>query len=89
MASLDWNKSNQNKKIQDQKSNNVRYKKEQSDFWVFLEKGLWPVKGKHKGKPIVELNESYLQWIEKNFKGIPKKIASKELERRQKKKNST
>lgn len=88
MASLNWGKNRQNKKIQEQLSNDIRRKQERSDFRIFLEKGLWPIKGKHKGKVISDLDENYLKWIRSNLKGIPKKLAAKELRRRQKSKGN-
>jgi hypothetical protein len=80
---LDWEKNRRNRVMKQQIAAQASERSAKSDYYVFLEKGLWPVKGIHKGKPIKSLDTSYLEFIVKNFNGEVKQIALKELNSRQ------
>lgn len=82
MAKINWNRSRQQALISKKQAENIQKNKSRQDFWVFLKKGLWPIKGKHKGKEISSLDEGYLRWVQTNLKGVPADLATKELDRR-------
>lgn len=77
MAKLDWDKNRQNRIL-----NQQRFKDSHNDFFRFLNKGIWPVKGKHLGKKITDLDIGYLHWIKKNFNGPLKNTVINEIQRR-------
>ena len=80
---LNWDKTKT--EVQIAKYNREQYEANEAkqDYYRLLEKGLWPIKGKHKGKPIKSLDTSYLQWIAEKFSGEPQTVAKNELRKRQ------
>ena len=80
---LNWEKTRT--EVQIAKYNREEYlvNEAKQDYYRLLEKNLWPVKGKHKGKPIISLDTSYLLWISKKFSGEVQTIARNELRKRQ------
>ncbi len=80
---LNWEKTRT--EVQIAKYNKEQYQANEAkqDYYRLLEKGLWPIKGKHKGKPIKSLDTSYLQWIAQGFSGEPQTVARNELRKRQ------
>jgi len=83
---LDWTKARADtikaeivaSQIQEVNSRQDKYYKYKSDVTVqkqLLEKGTWPT-GKHKGKKLSELSESYLVWAGLNHKSKHLKYAA-------------
>lgn len=67
MVKIDWSADRQRQLKYQIIRENAQSKSEKSDYYMMIKNGLWPVKGKHLGKPISSLPESYLKFIIENF----------------------
>jgi hypothetical protein len=83
MAKMNWEKNRRNHALKEQIVSQAKENSAKADYYYLLEKGLWPVKGIHKGKPIKSLDTSYLEFIAKNFNGEVRELALNELRIRQ------
>lgn len=79
---MDWEKARTNKVLADQIRAQAQEADAKADYYRLRDKGLWPVKGKNKGKPISSLDESYLKFIAQKFQGEPQTLALNELRKR-------
>lgn len=85
MVKIDWSSDRQRQLKYQIIRENAQKQSEKSDYYMMIKNDLWPVKGKHLGKPIKSLSESYLKFIIKNFdtNSEPRYLALIELEHRQ------
>jgi hypothetical protein len=81
MAKLNWEKV---KRQSDQQSaRDLEWNDPaRKNFGMFVESGIWSLKGKHYGKSIKSLSVDYLGWVIDNITGIHRELAEKELYRR-------
>jgi hypothetical protein len=89
MANLNWEKIHQQSRVQSTKEHERFENSHKQDYYIFLESGLWALKGKHYGKSVKSLPLSYLDWVIDNVSGIHKDIAEIELRRRYEKLSNT
>lgn len=81
MAKISWERVKREKDIQDARE--ATYNDPQrKNFGMFLDSGIWALKGKYYGQSVKTLPLSYLGWVIDNVTGIHKDIAEKEIYRR-------
>lgn len=85
MAKINRKKNRRNRVINDLISTQSVETSFKTECFIFLQKGLWPIKGVHKGKKLSDLDTSYLEYITKTFdnKSQASSIAQTELSHRQ------
>lgn len=86
MAKLNWEKLHKQSKLETEQSQNIAQAQQNSEKYYnykhqvekqkkLLEQGIWPT-GKHQGKKLSELSESYLVWAGLKLKSKHMKYAA-------------